>query len=357
MPSAGGGLYGGGGMGYTSPQSTEPQQGGINLKVAAGAIVALLLILALVWFFTQKASSQQQNIQSQSPQNPQIPQIPQIPQNTVAPYAYDPDRMETRAPDSKLTSFGFESLLYPGYVPDLNAKLIPKPAANPVYALVNCGVANTRYAIRWRNKFLTVVTGDIVQWSDLKQEPNSCFQLVPGWCKTDKGDEYVMLRSQVNGNFLRADTDTSLVCKDAPTGNTALNYCWKLRGPVLPSEIDVGQCGCQYDANVRAVVCKPCTSATSAAPATPAPLPGPWPELIGWDVRQAQAFLSRQYPGIAVYALACPTASSCPVNIAPTHPGPWVILRYNTQTNRIIFPPAAERMTAPPQQQPIALRV
>ena len=268
--------------------------------------------------------------------------------------------METRAPDSKLTNFGFESLLKPGYVPNAQAVLVPKPAANPIYALVNCGLSNTRYAIRWQNRFLTVVTGDVVSWTDQKEEPNSCFAMIPGWCKTANGDEYVMLRSATNGHFVRADDATGkLVCKDSPTQNTALKYCWKLRGPVLASEVTPpGQCGCQFDPNAKAVVCKPCTVATSAAPATPAPLPGPWPELIGWDVQQAKQFLEKKYPHVAIFAFACPAKTECPISVANPPGQPYVILRYSAETGRILFTPSV----AMPgggfiRQQPITIRI
>lgn len=339
---------------YNFQQPSASSGKSIDMRLVAGAVVCLLLLILSSWLLMRKkpsggggTSTSSTAVAAAGPVLPVSLAMP-TPSPPATAYLYEPERMETREPDSKLTSFGFEYYLRPGFVPDLEPKLVPKPAGNPIYALVNCGVNNTRYAIRWQNKFLSVVTGDVLSWTDLKQEPNSCFVLVPGWCKAENGEDYVMLRSALNGHFLRAEEATGkLVCKDSPTQNTALYYCWKLRGPALASEQATGNCGCQFDPNVRAVVCKPCTVASSAAPATPAPLPGPWPELVNWEVRQAQAFLASKYPGISVYAMACPVNQpNCPLSIALPPNVPVVILRYNPENSRVIYAPKVDIITA-----------
>jgi len=330
----------------------------MDKRYLVGGVVCVLLLVIIVWMIKRRRKNE---VTSAPVMVPVVPVVQPAPVVTVAPYVYDPNKMETRAPESKLLNFAFESLLRPGYVPTLDAKLAPMPSANPVYALVDCGVSGSRYAVRWQNKYLTVVTGDVLVWNDVKQEPNSCFVVVPGWCKTTGGDEYVMLRSAVNGFFLRADEGTGkLLCKDAPTTNTALHYCWKLRAPQLASDQSSANCGCVYDATVRGVVCRPCSVASAAAPAsaTPAPMPGPWPEMIGWDWRQAQAFLQQKYPGLAVYAVACAVDNTwCPSNITPTTSQAYVVLRYNPQTNRIIYAPAVEVPQAAAQHQQIVVNV
>ena len=265
----------------------------------------------------------------------------------------DDGRIETRAPDEKRLSFAFEPLLRSGYVPSLDARLVPKPAGNPVYALVACGPSNTRYAIRWQQRYLTVVNDDTVEWTDLRQEPHSCFVLVPGHCQVP-GDAYVMLRSAQNGKFLRFhQTTLKLMCSDAPTTNTAQTFCWKLAAAAPPQNA----CGCQYDYNVRSVVCKPCSVTTSAAPATPAPLPGPWPELVGWDVDQAAAYLTRQVQGLTVLRLACASSQACDVTGVPPGVDLFVALRYDPLTNRVLFTPALERAGPPKAPAPIQFRI
>ena len=362
--SGGYGGYGGyGGMNSASSSSSATPAAAMDTKWILASIVLLCCCVALAVWFTfikPKASSSTSTSTSTSgvllapllPGGLSAPTAPsaeqqQQQQQTQAPYVFDPDRVETREPDSKLMEFAFESLQRPGYVPNLDLSLVRKPAANPVYALVGCGVSNTRYAIRWQRKYLTVVTGDLLQWTDTKQEPNSCWALTPGYCGSGTGEaEHVMLRSAVNGSFLRVeDAVNKLVCKDAPTQKNALAYCWKLRAPQLVSAAKK-DCGCRFDYDVGSVVCKPCGVATSAAPVTPAPLPGPWPELVGWDVDQAAAFLAPKAPAAAILKLACPATNPwCPATLTRQSPSKAqqqvIVLRYN-EARRVIFAPRIE---------------
>lgn len=351
-------------LGFGTPQPVAPAPQPAATGAAAlsppmlGALVlTVCLCIAFLWWAFKKPTSvdgtaQQPLIGALFGASAPAPAlvIPTDPPIVVA----DDGRIETRAPDEKRLSFAFEPLLRSGYVPALDARLVPKPAGNPVYALVACGVSNTRYAIRWQQRYLTVVNSDTVEWTDLKQEPHSCFVLVPGHCQVP-GDAYVMLRSAQNGKFLRFHESTlKLMCSDAPTANTAQNFCWKLAAAAPPQNA----CGCQYDYNVRAVVCTPCGGvANSAAPATPAPLPGPWPELIGWDVDQAAAYLARQVQGLAVLRLSCASGQACSVTGVPPGVDLFVALRYDPLTNRVLFTPAVERTGAPAAPAPIQIRV
>ena len=241
------------------------------------------------------------------------------------------------------------------YVPDINLKLVPKPAANPVYSLVSCGLNNSRYAIRWNNKYLTLVdpsTGQL-QWTDTKSEPNSCFVTQSGYCGSS---DYIMLYSAVNTKFLRANDSGTLLCADQPTQNTAQQFCWKLRA--APSVNTSAACGCQYNYSVKAVVCTPCGVTTSAAPVLTVSIPGPWPELVGWDVNAANVFLAGKYPTAAIIRIPCPAASSgnCPLTVSPPPNQPLILLRYQPETGRVLFVPSME----PPRQQtqqPLVVRV
>jgi hypothetical protein len=334
----------------------QQQQQPMNWKYLLGGGLGCLLVMTLLWVFVlrPKSSSSSSSMQPTLPplvnaaQTPAMVFQPQPSQNLMA----DPNAIETREPETKLTAFAFESLTAPGFVPNLDLRLVRKPAANPVYSLVSCGVANTRYAIRWQGRYLSVVTGKVLKWSDLKEEPNSCFVMVPGYCGSP-GQQYAMLRSALNGNFLRADETGTLICDDAPTANTALKFCWKVRG--APAVNTDAQCGCAYDYNVQSVVCKPCGVATSAAPATRAPLPGPWPELVGWDVNQAEAYLKQRHPSLTILRIPCQDGQqNCPILGAPA--GLVVALRYHPQTGRLIFAPMAEQLLATPPP-PIIVRI
>lgn len=327
--------------------------------VLIGIVLACCVLVALgVWFFRQSSASAPPGGAAGifAPFAPApalvLPQQP-APATAAGVGVLDDGRIETRDPDQKLLSFAFEPLLRSGHVPALDARLVPKPSGNPVYALVSCGLSNTRYAIRWQQRFLTVVNDDTVEWTDLKQEPHSCFVLVPGHCQVP-GDSYVMLRSAQNGKFLRFhESSLKLMCSDAPTANTAQKFCWKLAAASAPQNA----CGCQYDYNVRAVVCTPCGVTNSAAPATPAPLPGPWPELVGWDVDQAAAFITRQFPRITVLRLSCASSQSCAVAGVPPGVDMFVALRYDPLTNRVLFTPAVERAAPARAPAPVQFRV
>jgi hypothetical protein len=324
--------------------------------IAGLVVVCACVLLAFWWFFKRPGSSSSPGLPGAgifAPSAPAPALILQQPPPQAATGPLDDGRIETRDPDAKLLSFAFEPLLRSGHVPALDARLVPKPAGNPVYALVSCGLSNTRYAIRWQQRFLTVVNDDTVEWTDLKQEPHSCFVLVPGHCQVP-GDSYVMLRSAQNGKFLRFHESTlKLMCSDAPTTNTAQKFCWKLAAASAPQNA----CGCQYDYNVRSVVCTPCGVTASAAPATRAPLPGPWPELVGWDVDQAAAFVTRQVRGVTVLRLSCASSQACDVTGVPPGVDLFVALRYDPLTNRVLFTPAVERAGPEKAPAPVQFRI
>ena len=157
----------------------------------------------------------------------------------------------TDPPEAKLATFAFESKSRPNYVPNKQGRIAIKPAGNPVYKLVGCDSMGA-YAIRWNGRYLTVDSPNLVKWTEEKQEPGSCFKLIPGYCDSTN---YVMLRSMANKLCVRADdTYGQLVCKDIPTARTADAYCWRLN----PTTTTKQPCGPQYSYDLGRIVDIPC---------------------------------------------------------------------------------------------------
>ena len=156
------------------------------------------------------------------------------------------------APITRLADFAFESKTRPGYVPTAKGGIAPKPAGNPPYKFVACE-ASASYAVRWNGRYLTVKDSSTVRWTEERQEPGSCFKIVPGFCGA--GDGYVMLRSVANKSVLRADEASGmLVCKDIPTARTAAMFCWKLNPAIAKKQ----PCGQQYSYDLGRIVDVPC---------------------------------------------------------------------------------------------------
>ena len=351
--------YGQQGPGMPTTAAPSP----VNWKYAAAGVVCCVVLVCVAYWYTSRPASSSSPMFEQPGKigaalfgaNAPSPAMVLPSQAPAAPVVLDNGQIETREPDAKLVNFAFEPLLRSGYVPSMDLTLVRKPAANPVYSLVSCGLSNTRYAIRWRQRYLTVINDDTLQWTDTKMEPHSCFVLVPSYCQVP-GDSFVMLRSAQTGSFLRFDEATGkIMCQDAPTQNTAQKFCWKLRG--AESIKTDAACGCQYDYNVRGVVCTPCGVTNSAAPATPAPMPGPWPELVGWDVDQAYAFLQQRHSSLTLVRVSCAQNQPCLVVGVPPGVDAYVVLRYDPLSKRVLFTPSVERAGTPKAPAPIQFRV
>jgi len=166
--------------------------------------------------------------------------------------------MPTIAPDPyadyALLSFAFEHrLLGPGIAPDATTKMTRVVAAEDSYKLVRCSLANG-FAVRWMNRFLTIDTDGSLSWSERKQEPQSCWNIQPGYCGSD-GAEFVMFQSIFNNRFLRVDGYTNkLVCVDTPSTENASQFCWKLQRSDPPAR----RCGTYYDPEYGRIISVPC---------------------------------------------------------------------------------------------------
>lgn len=226
-------------------------------------IVGCILLIGLVLVFVIRRGKQSQQVNDASPMQgntqgrTQASSSSSKGQKTIgsggtisgiegeAKWATDP-------PEAKLATFAFEPKTRPSYVPNQKGVIAIKPAGNPPYKLVGCNSMGA-YAIRWNGRYLTVSSPNSVVWTDEKQEPASCFKLVPGYCGS--GSNYIMLRSMANKHFLRAeDTYGQLICKDTPTARTANSYCWKLN----PETATRQPCGPQYSYDLGRIVDVPC---------------------------------------------------------------------------------------------------
>lgn len=261
----------------------------------------------------------------------------------------------TLEPDSKLASFAFESLTLPGYVPNAAASLARKPAGNPPYKLVQCGSAG--YAIRWRGRYLTVTDPNKLSWTVDKQEQQSCFTLIPGYCGDKK---HVLLRSKSNKMFVRADgASKALVCKDTPTARTSKNFCWKLQ----PEISGIQPCGCQYSYDLGKVVCTPCDVHTDPKPGascnsvTPGyrascclqkmSYKGPkiqvidsycsnvvWPEVVGRSLNEAMLLLRTKRPDLTLR----PCPEPCNAQAYPVPSPRTIVIPYDARSSTVTSP-------------------
>lgn len=255
--SMGGGMGGMGGMGPMMDQPMRVPSSGISPKMLAIVGCCLLLVGIIVFFVMRQtkidppeslpmvgnaSSKSQGKTQTTTVTGPVDPMDP----NDEKHWATDP-------PEARLAMFAFEPRLRPGFVPNQDGRLERKPAGNAPYKLVACDNANG-YAIRWMGRYLTVISPNSLQWTEQKEEPGSCFKLVPGYCGA--GNNYVMIRSVANKLFVRNDEPSGiLVCKDVPTARTANAFCWKLN----PDSTGQKQpCGQIYSYDLGRIVDVPC---------------------------------------------------------------------------------------------------
>jgi hypothetical protein len=257
--------------------------------------------------------------------------------------------------ETVLLEFAFEPLSMPGYVPDSskpNPKLVQKPAGNPPYKLVSCNL-NNGYAVRWNGQYLTSSEFG-VQWTESREEPLSCFEIVPGYCG---GSKYIFLRNFGDRNFLRYDsTNGKLICQDGPTGRSASEYCWKLESDDAKPQ----PCGPQYSYDAGKVIDIPCniqemptTDGKSCNTVTPGYQsaccikkgadaqsdPGCkdllWTNVVGRPLQEAMLLIRTQRPDLALQ----PCPEPCTVSAFPTPQIHTVVLPYDARSGIITSPP------------------
>ena len=257
-------------------------------------------------------------------------------------------RWETDPPEARLAVFAFESKTRPGFVPDKKGRIAQKPAGNPPYKLVGCQYSGA-YAIRWNSRYLTVISPNSVKWTEDKQEPGSCFKIVPGHCNAK---EYVMLRSMSNKLFLRADASSGLlVCKDIPTARTADSYCWKLNPEMSKKQ----PCGPQYSYDLGRIVDVPCNVTTTPKPGESCSSVTPgyrakcclsrgpegqhdaycestiFPKVVGRSLQEAMLYLRTRRPDLALK----PCPEPCTVEAVPIQNPNLVVIPYDARSNLV----------------------
>lgn len=258
------------------------------------------------------------------------------------------DPTMTLPPDRVVKKFAFEPYGRPLIIPTVQGRLGRKAAGTPPFNLVQCDLLGG-YAIRWNYKYFTLKDANTMEWTEDKQEPHSCWRIVPGYC----GNEgYVMLRSLANNQFLTYDTASdALVCRDIPTGRTAKQYCWKL----TPDAATQGPCGCQYDYKLGRVVCKPCNvkkmpdgnescstvtlgyqaeccvAKRWGSQSDPFCRTAAWPEVIGRSVQEAMLFLRTRRPDLVLQ----PCPSPCSVSAYPEPKQNIIVIPYDPRTGTV----------------------
>ena len=332
-----------------------PASGGTSMKYGV-SIVACILVLGVVAYFI---------LRTQSPQSTPTPTSLPMRTNAPAPPAQPsaggggteddgPERnWVSDAPEAKLADFAFESYTLKNYVPDKTAKLARKPAGNPPYKLVGCESSGS-YAIRWAGMYLAVLGPNSVKWVPEKQEPGTCFKLIPGHCGS--GNNYVMMRSMANKLFLRADGPTNaLMCKDTPTGRTAAKYCWKLQ----PDFSGKQPCGQQYSYDLGRIIDVPCnvTSMPAAGGSCSTVTAGYraacclkkgagadhdtfctstiFPKVVGQNLQQALLYIRTRRPDLALKP--CPTP--CTLKATPIQNPNMVVVPYDARSNIVTSTP------------------
>ncbi|MGA1564029.1 MAG: hypothetical protein ACO35C_05360 [Pontimonas sp.] len=280
------------------------------------SVVVTCLVVAVTWWLIVRSGG------SPAPAAPIVAASPSVPD--LVPVASPPAIVDNTSPGSvdtyagtsagevdsefKLLEFTFEHKLLPGRVPDASTKMVVKPAGFAPFKFVSC--QSTGYAIRWMGRYLSLKSSSELAWTTEKQEPNSCFRVVSGYCD---GTKYIMLRSLFNNHFLRVDGDTNkLVCVDSPTRNNADQYCWK-----LASDDPVGMpCGPQFLPDYGRVVnipCEikatpPCGEATpgfkSACclrhPDDPTCAGSVFREVMGRPLAEAALYIKTRQPGLTI---------------------------------------------------------
>ena len=162
----------------------------------------------------------------------------------------------------------------------------------------------------------------------------SCWKVVPSYCASNDGAQYVMLRSMANSMVLRADEGSgALVARDVPTARTAAKYCWKLMGRVPGS---AGKQGCEYSYDANRVVCMSDAGGGGSEGARANPR-GPWPAMVGMDARVVAQQIQRSIPNVTIVPVPCPAGGAC-----------MLTQDFNASRVRISYDPATWKVAQPP---------
>ena len=280
-------------------------------SIASVVLVCLVLSIGL-WFLWNRAGSQETTTAPMT--------VAPLPVESLTLVNKDIDRQpmhvdmltsrqaSTVDTEFKMLEFAFEPKLLPGRVPDASTKMVVKPSGFAPFKFVGC--ESTGYSIRWMGRYLTLDSSSSLRWSTDKQEPNSCFQISPGYCDST---EYIMLRSLFNRHFVRVDGNTNkLVCVDGPTRNTSDQFCWKLTN----DEPQKMPCGPQFLPDYGRVVNIPCS--IKATPPCGDATPGfksacclrhpddptcagsVFREVMGRPIAEAALYIKTRHPGLTI---------------------------------------------------------
>jgi hypothetical protein len=331
-------------------QVSQSSSQGYSMKYIGICVCVLVLVIGAV-FMMRKPSSSSPSTSQTSPSTSQT-SPPTSQQRISSGGGGDDDEEEgerkwvSDPPESKLANFSFESYTKKLHVPDKTGKLVRKPAGNPPYKLVGCNSTGA-YAIRWNGRYLAVREPNKVIWVEEKEEPATCFKIVPGHCGS--GEKYIMLRSVANKMFLRADGPTNvLVCKDIPTGRTAASYCWKLN----PEFSGKQPCGQIYSYDLGRVIDVPCnvvsvppTTGTSCKTVTPGyhatccmkrgATHDPYctsiifPKVVGQPLQQALLYIRTRRPDLSLKPCPIP----CTLKAIPIQNPKLVVVPYDPRSN------------------------
>jgi hypothetical protein len=320
-----------------------------------GSAMACIILAGIIAYFVLKPKQPLPKLPTTTTTTTTLGSIPSAP--AALPSTQEEDggerKWNTEAPEAKLANFAFESYRLKNYVPDQTGKLVRKPAGNPPYKLMGCESSGS-YAIRWAGRYLAVLSATKVRWVEEKQEPQTCFKLIPGFC--GQGNNYVMLRSMANRMVLRADGPTNaLVCKDIPTGRTAANYCWKL----MPDYAGKQPCGQIYSYDLGRIIDVPCNVVTAPASGGSCGtvtagyraacclkrIKGSghdafctstiFPQVVGQSLPQALLYIRTRRPDLSLKP--CPTP--CTLKAIPVQNPNLVVIPYDARSNTVTSTP------------------
>ena len=331
----------------------------------ASASFLLVVVLVTVWWFLIRGNQSEQDgpssIESSVLATSGTTSTSNTSTSVISAPTKDPAPFKvvespTIAPDPyaeySLLTFAFEHrLLGPGIAPDATTKMTKVVAAEDSYKLVRCSLANG-FAVRWMNRYLTVETDGTLLWKERKDEPQSCWNIQPGYCGGD-GAEYVMFQSLFNNRFLRVDGYTNkLVCMDTPSSQNAQQFCWKLQ----KSEPPARRCGTYFDPDYGRIITIPCEikqdppQGGTCADVTPGFMSKcclkhndascrsvVLREVVGRKLNEASLYIKTRFPDHKIVTCkrgdACEKANPFPLYAADT----WV-LPYDEKLGTVHFP-------------------
>jgi len=276
------------------------------------------------------------------------------PSIVASEYEYVQDVLEDPVTDDlPMTDFAFENLVVgEGKTPDAETSMTKTTAAETAYKVVRCSLASG-YAIKWSGRYFTVNEDGTTSWSMQKQEPASCFEIKPGFCG-DSG-AFVMLRSMLNGHFLRVSgTTNKVIAIDSPTSNNAKQYCWLFRNTQKNAKLP---CGSMYRPEYGRVVTIPCTiikdpppgqTCMSATDGYKADCCGRHPndqtcrsifirEVVGRTLAEAATYIKTRFPQYTI--LKCARGDDCEKAKPFPLPKPdTIVLVYDPRLGTVVKP-------------------